>query len=328
MSKFTGVECLVCKKKFTDADDVVVCPECGTPYHRECYAEEGKCINEKLHEENKSWSQENSKSGKERLKICQRCNAENKPHALICENCGSSLVDNLDFENRAQQTGGFSGQEQNQNFGGGYAFNPYDKYLGMNPEEKLDSDVTVAEAADFVNTNTPYYLMIFKRMKDTGKKIAVSLVCAFFAEFYFAYRKMWAEAIVVNIIKTLLVIPSIISNFPYMSDMFERLGYSTEFFTAVRNVFDLESTSFILALTVASYTTLVLNLLCFLFGNWFYYRHMQKKVSMIKITYTSQEEINDGIARAGGTSFMGIILMAAVKFVIVIGILVGIKCMI
>lgn len=327
MSKFTGVECLVCKKKFTDADDVVVCPECGTPYHRECYAEEGKCINQKLHDENKSWSQENSESGKETLKKCPNCNAENKPHALICENCGTSLVNNLEFENKSQQTGGFYGQNQNQNFGGSYAFNPYDKYLGMNPEEKLDSDVTIAEAADFVNTNIPYYLMIFKRMKDTGKKIAVSLVCAFFAEFYFAYRKMWAEAVVINIIKTLLAIPSIISNFSYMSDMFDKSGYSTEFFTTILNVFDVESSSFVLAISIASYTALVLNLLCFLFGNWFYYKHMQKKVSMIKITYTSQEEINDGIARVGGTSFMGIILMAIVKIVIVLGILTLIRCM-
>ncbi|MBQ3919840.1 MAG: hypothetical protein II695_09210, partial [Oscillospiraceae bacterium] len=32
---YTGHKCMVCGKVFTDDDDVVVCVECGTPYHRE-----------------------------------------------------------------------------------------------------------------------------------------------------------------------------------------------------------------------------------------------------------------------------------------------------
>lgn len=35
--KYTGIPCAACGKKFTAEDDVVVCPECGTPYHRACY---------------------------------------------------------------------------------------------------------------------------------------------------------------------------------------------------------------------------------------------------------------------------------------------------
>lgn len=41
--------CPVCKKNFNDGDDVVVCPECGTPHHRECYSKNGKCFNEAAH---------------------------------------------------------------------------------------------------------------------------------------------------------------------------------------------------------------------------------------------------------------------------------------
>ena len=29
--KYTGIPCAACGKKFTAEDDVVVCPECGTP---------------------------------------------------------------------------------------------------------------------------------------------------------------------------------------------------------------------------------------------------------------------------------------------------------
>ena len=46
---FTKFHCPVCKKEFLENDDVVVCPECGTPHHRECYNLTGKCVNENLH---------------------------------------------------------------------------------------------------------------------------------------------------------------------------------------------------------------------------------------------------------------------------------------
>ena len=41
--------CPVCNNKFTDEDDVVVCPECGTPHHRDCYFSNGGCFNEEKH---------------------------------------------------------------------------------------------------------------------------------------------------------------------------------------------------------------------------------------------------------------------------------------
>lgn len=41
--------CPVCNNAFKDGDDVVVCPDCGTPHHRECWKITGKCFNENLH---------------------------------------------------------------------------------------------------------------------------------------------------------------------------------------------------------------------------------------------------------------------------------------
>ena len=35
MIDYTGIPCPVCHKEFTPEDDIVVCPECGAPYHRE-----------------------------------------------------------------------------------------------------------------------------------------------------------------------------------------------------------------------------------------------------------------------------------------------------
>ncbi|MDO5014819.1 MAG: RING finger protein [Clostridia bacterium] len=47
--RYTSEICDKCKKEFTDNDDVVVCPVCGTPHHRACYFESGRCVHESEH---------------------------------------------------------------------------------------------------------------------------------------------------------------------------------------------------------------------------------------------------------------------------------------
>ena len=46
---YIGLKCPICGKPFTADDDIVVCPQCGAPYHRECYIKAGKCIYEDKH---------------------------------------------------------------------------------------------------------------------------------------------------------------------------------------------------------------------------------------------------------------------------------------
>ena len=48
---YIGEKCPVCGKNFHADDDVVVCPICGTPHHRECYENLGHCFNEEKHAE-------------------------------------------------------------------------------------------------------------------------------------------------------------------------------------------------------------------------------------------------------------------------------------
>ena len=34
MSNYLGSKCIMCGQEFKENDDIVVCPDCGTPYHR------------------------------------------------------------------------------------------------------------------------------------------------------------------------------------------------------------------------------------------------------------------------------------------------------
>ncbi|MBP3559631.1 MAG: DUF2628 domain-containing protein [Clostridia bacterium] len=46
---FNKYSCPLCGQAFNDTDDVVVCPDCGTPHHRECWFNNGKCANSERH---------------------------------------------------------------------------------------------------------------------------------------------------------------------------------------------------------------------------------------------------------------------------------------
>lgn len=49
MSLYENQKCPVCGVAFKSGDDIVTCPECGTPHHRQCYEKIGKCANASLH---------------------------------------------------------------------------------------------------------------------------------------------------------------------------------------------------------------------------------------------------------------------------------------
>ena len=54
MTDFTNADCPVCKKDFS-AEKPVICPDCGTPYHRDCWAVSGHCSFEAAHKSGFVW---------------------------------------------------------------------------------------------------------------------------------------------------------------------------------------------------------------------------------------------------------------------------------
>ena len=45
----TKLTCSVCHAYLFDDDDVVYCPVCGAPHHRDCYKSIGHCAFEEAH---------------------------------------------------------------------------------------------------------------------------------------------------------------------------------------------------------------------------------------------------------------------------------------
>lgn len=307
MSKYVGHKCIVCELEFKAEDDVVVCPECGTPYHRSCYMSSGECVNKELHESGESWNSSREKGNNEdsgpEPKKCPYCEFVNKPHCIICERCGSPLVDelkrNMYGQGDTQTDGNLNSGQGNDTRGQRFTFDYADKYCGFDPEEEFEA-VKLKEISEFVNKNQIYYLPIFKKIKDTGKKISLNVISFFFPEIYFANRKMWFWSV-------LSIIISLALSFPNMLYM---LAYERMIGTTIAGI-DLESVKFDLIYSISSYAALIFKVLMLMFANYIYYRHTLNKIRRKKAV----DELTDisELSRAGGTSAAGAIMSIAAE---------------
>lgn len=87
--------CPVCNNKFNEDDDIVVCPDCGTPHHRACYLNNGKCFNDEKHglEEdfsesfkNKDYEEEKKPAAPLKVEIIDDSTGEAKPISSLFNN--------------------------------------------------------------------------------------------------------------------------------------------------------------------------------------------------------------------------------------------------
>ncbi len=315
MASYLGYKCVVCGQAFSEKDDIVVCPECGTPYHRECYEKSGKCINEELHKTGESWQKKTERENKESgYKKCPYCETMNKPHSIICENCGAPLVEDLN-KNMNGNAGGFT-QDRNSDsdargqFTNAFGFDPADKYCGMDPDEEFES-VKLRDLSEFVGTNQIYYLPIFRKMRDTKQKISLNIVSFFLPQLYFANRKMWLWALISIIISTILSLPYIIF---VMAD--------SEFAGSIFSHINVSSGNFSMLYNITSVLSFVFQAFMLLFSNWLYYRHALNKIKRIKSSDgTDGYSEPDGQASGkkyscGGTSTAGIFISIGVQMAV------------
>lgn len=201
---YVGMKCPVCGKAFTADDDIVVCPQCGAPYHRECYAHAGKCIYEDRHGTPYAWKPPQPDI-EEETQRCPRCGAKNLKSALYCVHCGMPLSEseqqprNNPFPSQSQnpwnrQNGADippQGGNVPPNFG--YQGQPFfflvDPLGGVNPAESVDG-VPAGDIAKFVQENTQYYVPVFSNIGRFGKS-RFNFSAFFFQGIWMLFRKLY-----------------------------------------------------------------------------------------------------------------------------------------
>ena len=297
---YTGERCVLCEKKFTEDDDVVVCPDCGSPHHRECYAKLGRCVNEAIHAECGKWQRvlvRDSKSNAEsRTVICPLCSGENPSDADTCQFCGAPLSIEEPQTEDEYSTGRFGAAR---------------RYFGFNPNEDMDG-VTLREVFRFVGTNTIYYIPIFKRMKDLGIKISFNVFCLFFPPLYFANRRMWGWALITAFFSILFHIPSFMLALPEQFEgvteaqqLIEQIIVNKAMFLQFDNVFRVLS--------------IITSMSLGLFGNYLYFRFTVRNLRKLKAKSPDGMVSTDIALSVGGVRPMNIILIIFIMGAIFFG---------
>ena len=182
--RYENEKCPVCGEAFKADDDVVVCPYCATPHHRNCYNELGKCANEEKHKEGFVWQktsdtppiiEEKTEEPKD-YSVCVECGTKNKKNALVCSNCGSVINAEIRKELLPQNV--------NSVFVDGRA---------VDNNEFIDEEntVSVKEAASFIQKNRAGYIKVFLDSKRTKRNPKFNFAAFLLGPYWFFFRKMY-----------------------------------------------------------------------------------------------------------------------------------------
>ena len=213
-----GQDCPVCGAHLFDDDDVVFCPICGAPHHRDCFNSVGHCALEAYHGTPQQYKRpsERGQTGpdaeggipRDRMgKTCPRCGKSCTSNTLFCPYCGQNLGGGP-ADSRGGQPFSNEGPEGHYGHEGGFpnggpppfgGYSPVmpqaDPYGGVQPEEKIDG-VPAKDVAKFVGSNTQRYLPKFKSL--TGKsKSSWNWAAFLFPSGWLFFRKCYKPGLLV-----------------------------------------------------------------------------------------------------------------------------------
>lgn len=308
MTRYTGNHCPVCEQAFTDTDDIVVCPDCGTPYHRDCWKKIGACMHRSEHAAGFEWQPEVGPDADKAAHeaTCPNCGTRNTPGAARCSHCGCPLprseADSADAAKPEDQVPIYARDPSavnNRSAAPGPHIETYsaDREGGIyrreiGPEDTIDG-IKAKDWAAYVGRSPMYYLMQFFRMSITNRKAAVCLSAFLFGPAYLFYRKMWKEGLLTAILTIVLSIPTFIEIISVFNPSL--LGAMPLGWLPV-------------AVNVCAVASWALNIILGLFAVSWYRREAKKNIDRIYADYPDGEARTDALLQKGGTNLLAALL--------------------
>lgn len=318
-------KCPVCNEAFKDGDDVVICPDCGAPYHRACYQRAGSCVFSAQHgpgfeykapEPAAKPAAADASPGADAHEatqgptstaepvphehkgiLCPNCRTINEDRAIFCLNCGAPLhPDAFRRGGQAPQNGtnwvnpppgGFFGAQ-------GAAYGPQ-----MDTTGEIDG-ISKRDWATFIGKSAITYLQRMTQMDLRKSKIGIMMSAFFISPFYFAYRKMWAWAALALFAELLFMCPTILLT----------LAEGSLFVVPWLSLQTLSTIAII-----ASYLSLAMRVVFCLFALYLYRRDAGKKISLVRRQHDDDASYQSALAQKGGVSVPGVVAAVVISFV-------------
>ncbi len=264
MSRFTDKLCPVCRIKFKDNDDVVVCPECGTPHHRTCYNETGSCGVGGYHAEGFVW---NGKlpDGLETVRTEYPKDSFDPHHA--------------EYPSGSEYSSDMPEIEELKGIPSQY-FEFYREIRSVTDDEERGEDgVSGKELCHFAGRSIVHFAQAFsafrKGLLKNGERQPVKIffnICAgLFLPIYQFYRRM-------DFLGILLLIFSAATALPEILLMYDAEYASIEFSAAMTAMLDTLA-------VISNLVSLGVTMLMCIFGDYLYYRFCVRRIKKIRSRY-------------------------------------------
>ncbi len=284
---FIDEKCPVCEKTFDANSDIVVCPECGAPYHRECFAAVGHCKFEKEHAPDFEWKGE-KQALREHLQNMEEARIQSEQSAAETEQSSDEDEDFiLNEQIRKSET-----YEEFQE--------AVDKRLDKLSGDIPESDgVTGRDMKQFLGKNALYYLPTFVDILKNKKVIKPNYASFFFSPFHCFYRRMNLFGTVITLVIALVYELRLMLSAMVKSSSEISAGQAEMIITAVW----------------IGFCGLLFFLL--LFFNYFYLKTVIKKIKHIKSETASPEELTVRLCAEGRPSMFNAVVYPLCIFFLV-----------
>ena len=281
MSLDIGKEkCAVCGAYLFEDDDVVHCPECGAPHHRECYLSLGHCGLAEFHGTEKQYKKSEptpkTEPATEDTVFCGMCGQKYKKDAPSCPNCNAPNITTA-----------------------GHRVVTIDLMGGVADDTDLGDGVTAKEAKQFVVGNTHRYLPKFLKFKH-GRKASWNWLAFLTPCGWLLSRKMYLLGAIIGALEIalkMLTIPFQVAqsqlDLSAAQDYYERANMIIESISIIG------IPSIVLAI-VGGLLAILVSVLFGVFGDYIYRNRVISSITEIKKSDLDQDE---AFRKKGGVNF-------------------------
>lgn len=286
---YAGCHCPVCGRQFTEDDDIVACPQCGTPHHRSCWQQKGHCCFDDRHKDGFRWERETDaeepeeetaeergadtareREPEERLRRCPRCGFSNPPEALFCSRCGLPL------------TGAYYTQSGYGEYAPFRAV-PVSPCGGVDPKEDIEG-VPAEELAACVQVNTAYYLPRFSAMARGESRVRWNWAAFLCGPYWLLFRKAYLSGGLLwgalAVLRSLFTVVSCKAIFPLLGDAETNAEIMARYMQILSDGTVPEKV--ILLLNLLLLLQFMVHLICGLFGSRLYMRATVRRVRRLR----------------------------------------------
>ena len=209
-------KCEYCGEQFAKNDDIVVCPDCGAPYHRACWNAHGVCAHQAQHGSERAYQKEENDAAETGIEDTEdfiaavqaemsgktdasqgQSDAQGQQKKTYCESCGAQLIGGDAYCVYCGHKQGEPVTKQTR------------KHAQKDPLGGLEADTQIAgqkaeDMALVVRNNAAKFMPLLAKTDSKKVKIGWSWPAFIFGYLYFFFRKLYKYGLIVIMAQVLL----------------------------------------------------------------------------------------------------------------------------